>query len=232
MGDRVMGVTAFQDGFGSFAEECLALASSTFRVPDGVADVEAAGFWIPHLTGWIGLVDRGHLAGDEWLAVLGAGGGSGIAAVQLGRLLGARSSPLSATRIGPRSADHLAPRRRSTTATVPLAPALRELTGGHGVDVIYDPVGGPWPKTPRVRSPGTAAGWPWASPAGTWPKAGMNQLVLANASLMGVLAGGYCRAELDDIHARLAALVAEGGCAMRSPSASPSTISRCASAHG
>src|SRR5207245_7285885 len=89
---RVMLVTAFYDGYGSFAEECLAPASSVFPVPDGLTDAEAAGFWIPHLTAWIGLVDRGQLAAGEWLAVLGAAGGSGIAAVQLGRALGARGT--------------------------------------------------------------------------------------------------------------------------------------------
>src|ERR1700686_4393325 len=90
VGSRVMFVSTFYDGHGSFAEECLALSSTAFPVPDGLTDTEAAGFWIPHLTAWIGLVDRGHLAAEEWLAVLGAAGGSGIAAVQLGRALGAR----------------------------------------------------------------------------------------------------------------------------------------------
>src|SRR5216684_1648841 len=55
IGSRVMFVSAFYDGHGSFAEECLALASTAFPVPDGLTDTEAAGFWIPHLTAWIGL---------------------------------------------------------------------------------------------------------------------------------------------------------------------------------
>src|SRR5205085_3297281 len=54
IGDRVMCVTAFYDGHGSFAAECLASAASAFPVPDGLSDAQAAGFWIPHLTGWIG----------------------------------------------------------------------------------------------------------------------------------------------------------------------------------
>ena len=89
VGDRVMAVTAFQDGYGSFAENAWRL-----RPPSrGARRAHRRGggrFWIPHLTGWVGLVDRGGIAEGEWLAVLGAGGGSGIAAVQLGRLLGAR----------------------------------------------------------------------------------------------------------------------------------------------
>ena len=90
LGSRVMAVTVFYQGHGSFAEECLVGGDSTFPVPDGLSDSEAAGFWIPHLTGWIGLVDRGHVAPGDQLAVLGASGGSGIAAVQLGKALGAR----------------------------------------------------------------------------------------------------------------------------------------------
>ena len=90
IGSRVMLVSAFYDGHGSFAEECLSQSSTAFPVPEGLADAEAAGFWIPHLTAWTGLVERGHLAAGEWLAVLGAAGGSGIAAVQLGRALGGR----------------------------------------------------------------------------------------------------------------------------------------------
>src|SRR6185436_9793634 len=90
LGTRVMCVTMFYIGHGSFAEECLVGADSTFPAPDGLTDAEAAGFWIPHLTGWIGLVDRGQIAPGDWLAVLGASGGSGIAAVQLGKALGAR----------------------------------------------------------------------------------------------------------------------------------------------
>src|SRR4029077_1995387 len=90
IGDRIMCVTAFWAGHGSFAEECLGGADSAFAIPDGLTDAEAAGFWIPHLTGWVGLVDRGAIAAGEWLGVLGAAGGSGIAAVQLGQALGAR----------------------------------------------------------------------------------------------------------------------------------------------
>ena len=90
LGSRIMCVTMFWQGCGSFAEECLVAADSAFAVPDGLTDAEAAGFWIPHLTGWIGLVDRGQIAAGDWLAVLGAAGGSGIAAIQLGHALGAQ----------------------------------------------------------------------------------------------------------------------------------------------
>jgi NADPH2:quinone reductase len=210
IGTRVMGVTAFWQGHGSFAEECLVGADSAFAVPDGLTDVEAAGFWIPHLTGWIGLVDRGRLAPGEWLAVLGASGGSGIAAVQLGHALGARvvavvSDEERASFCRRLGADETLNRRDG-----PLAPALREATGGHGVDVIYDPVGGSaaedaagaLARSGRLLAVGFASG--------AWPKFATHDLVVTNTSLIGVFAGGYSRDELDDIHTNLAGLVADG----------------------
>ncbi len=210
IGTRVMCVTAFWQGHGSFADECLVAADSTFPVPPGLTDAEAAGFWIPNMTGWIGLVDRGRLAAGEWLAVLGASGGSGIAAVQLGHALGARV-------IAVVSDEERASfcRRLGADATVnhrdgPLGPALRGVTGGHGVDVIYDPVGGSSAEDAagalarygRLLAVGFASG--------VWPKLATLDLVITNTSLLGVFAGGYSRDELDDIHANLAGLVGDG----------------------
>jgi NADPH2:quinone reductase len=210
LGDRIMCVTSFIGGHGSFAEECLAAAVGAFPVPDGLTDAEAAGFWIPHLTGWIGLVDRGRLAEGDWLAVLGAAGGSGIAAVQLGRALGARVVAIV-------SDDERAAfcRELGAEATInhrdgALAPALRELTGGGGVDLLYDPVGGTLAEDAagalarygRLLAVGFASG--------EWPRLVTHDLVITNTSLVGVFAGGYSRPELDDIHAKLAGLVRDG----------------------
>jgi NADPH2:quinone reductase len=211
IGMRVMCVTAFWQGHGSFAEECLVAADTTFPVPDGLTDAEAAGFWIPHLTGWIGLVDRGRLAAGDWLAVLGASGGSGIAAVQLGHALGAKviavvSDEERAAFCRGLGADATLNRREG-----PLASALREATGGHGVDVIYDPVGGgpaedaagAMARNGRLLAVGFASG--------AWPNLDTANLVVTNTSLVGVFAGGYAREELDEIHRKLSGLVSEGG---------------------
>jgi NADPH2:quinone reductase len=211
IGTRVMCVTAFWQGHGSFAEECLVAADTTFPVPDGLTDAEAAGFWIPHLTGWIGLVDRGHLAAGDWLAVLGASGGSGIAAVQLGHALGAKviavvSDKERAAFCRGLGADATLNRREG-----PLAPALREATGGHGVDVIYDPVGG----APAEDAAGAMARYgrllAVGFASGAWPNLDTGNLVVTNTSLVGVFAGGYAREELDEIHQKLSGLVSEGG---------------------
>ncbi|HEX6393539.1 MAG TPA: NADPH:quinone oxidoreductase family protein [Acidimicrobiales bacterium] len=209
-GTSVMGVTSFIDGHGSFAEECLLVADSAFPVPNGLTDAQAAGFWIPHLTAWAGLVDRGRVEAGEWLAVLGAAGGSGIAAVQLGRALGARVIAVVsddaraefASRLG---AEHVA------LLGPDLAARLREITGGQGVDLLYDPVGG------------TAAEEAWSAlgrhgrllavgfASGSWPRIETHNLVVTNTSLVGVFAGGYSRPELDSIHRSLSDLVVSGG---------------------
>jgi NADPH2:quinone reductase len=210
LGSRIMCVTMFWQGCGSFAEECLVAADSAFAVPDGLTDAEAAGFWIPHLTGWIGLVDRGQIAAGDWLAVLGAAGGSGIAAIQLGHALGAQviavvSDEERAEFCRELGADTTLNRREG-----PLAPALREVTGGHGVDLIYDPVGGAAAEDAagalarygRLLAVGFASG--------AWPTLSTHNLVVTNTSLVGVFAGGYAREELDAIHANLAMLIDEG----------------------
>jgi NADPH2:quinone reductase len=210
MGTRVMAVTAFQEGHGSFAEECLVFAHSAFPVPDGLTESQAAGFWIPHLTGWAGLVDRGCLVAGEWLAVLGAAGGSGIAAVQLGRALGARVIAIVSDEERAAFCRELGAELALSHREGRLVPALREATGGHGVDVIYDPVGGSLAEDAAgaLARGGRLLAVGFAS--GAWPRLETHNLVIANASLVGVFAGGYARAELDDIHANLSALVGDG----------------------
>ena len=210
IGDRIMCVTMFWTGHGSFAEECLVAADSAFAIPNGLTDAQAAGFWIPHLTAWIGLVDRGQIDGGDWLVVLGAAGGSGIAAVQLGRALNARviavvSDEAKAAFCRGLGADVVINHRDR-----PLDVALREASDGLGVDVVYDPVGGALAEDAAraLRRYGRLLAVGFAS--GSWPKIAAHELVVTNTSLVGVFAGGYARAELDDIHGHLAELVAQG----------------------
>jgi NADPH:quinone reductase len=210
IGARIMCVTQFTGGHGSFAEECLVAAAGAFPVPDGLTDAQAAGFWIPHLTGWIGLVDRGGIAAGDWLAVLGASGGSGIAAVQLGHALGARVVAVVSDGERAEFARALGADATLSHRDGPLAPRLRELTDGKGVDLVYDPVGGSLAEDAagamarygRLLAVGFASG--------RWPEIPAHNLVITNTSLVGVFAGGYSRAELDTIHASLAGLVGDG----------------------
>jgi len=210
IGSHVLCVTAFYIGHGSFAEECLALASTTFPVPVGLSDAQAAGFWIPHLTGWVGLVDRGRIAAGEWLAVLGAAGGTGIAAVQLGRALGARVIAVVSDQERSAFCRELGAESTILHGDGPLAVALTAATEGRGVDLIYDPVGGALAEdaAKSLARNGRLLAVGFAS--GAWPKIATRDLVFANASLVGVFAGGQSRDELDHIHTQLSTLVGAG----------------------
>lgn len=207
VGATVMAVTAFVDGHGSFAEECLVLAESAFAVPSGLSDAEAAGFWIPHLTAWVGLVDRGRLAEGEWLAVLGAAGGSGVAAIQLGQALGAQVIAVVSDQARAEFCRELGVEQTVILGDEPLPDRIRGLTGGRGVDLVYDPVGGraaedAWralARHGRLLAVGFASG--------SWPHLATHDLVVSNTSLVGVFAGGYTRGELETIHGQLSDLV-------------------------
>jgi NADPH2:quinone reductase len=206
----VMGVTAFVGGRGGFAEECLMAADGAFAVPEGLGTVEAAGFWIPHLTAWIGLVERGGVVDGDVLVVLGAAGSSGIAAVQLGRALGAQviavvSDDERAALCRACGADEIIDRTEGL-----IAPRVRSLTDGRGADLVYDPVGGALAEDAMrgLARGGRLLAVGFAS--GSWPQLPTHDLVIGNLSLVGVFAGRHTRGELDAIHAQLAALLAAG----------------------
>jgi NADPH2:quinone reductase len=205
VGTLVMGVTAFTVGRGGFAEEALLFAPSTFPVPAGLDEAEAAGFWIPYHTGWIGLVDRGHVAAGERLLVLGAAGGSGLAAVQLGRALGAHVVAV----VGDDAKAELC---RSVGAHEVVdhrnGPVAEQLDAK--VDVVYDPVGGAAAADAfNALAPGgrlLLVGFA----SGEWPVIDAHRVVVSNTALVGVFAGGYSRQQLDEMHRRLSALVHAG----------------------
>jgi NADPH2:quinone reductase len=210
LGTKVMTTTSFMEGSGSFAEECLASARSSFTVPSGLTDVDAAGFWIPHLTAWIGLVDRAHLEPGQWLAVIGAAGGSGIAAVQLGRALGARVVAVVSDEARAEFCRGMGADATINHRDGDLASRLRLLTDGRGVDVVYDPAGGPVAEeaATALARHGRLLAVGFAS--GAWARLKTSDLVVTNTSLVGVYAGDYARDELDVIHSELAKLVTSG----------------------
>jgi NADPH2:quinone reductase len=210
LGTRVMSVTSFTDGRGGFAESTIVRAVSAFRVPDDMSDVDAAGFRIGFSTAWIGLVRRGALREGEWLLVLGAAGGSGATAVQLGRALGARVIAVASgaekvafcQRMG---ADVVIDRSIESVPEKVLA-----ATDGHGADVIYDPVGGePAEASLRcIAAFGRLLAVGFAS--GRWVQVNTVHAVRHNYSLVGVYAGGFTRQESEADHEALLALAAQG----------------------
>jgi NADPH2:quinone reductase len=210
LGTRVMAVTNFFDGRGGFAEATIARSDSAFRVPDAMRDEDAAAFRIGYSTAYIGLVRRGALQAGEWLLVLGAAGGSGLAALALGAALGARVIAVVAgeakRELCARSGAYVVIDR--TVSSVP--DAVMDVTGGDGVDVVYDPVGGAFAgSTARCLATGgrlLAVGFA----SGTWVDADISEFVRRNAAIVGVYAGGQTRAEAEADHESLLALEADG----------------------
>jgi len=126
---------------GGFAEEVNAAAAACRPIPKGMDFVKAAAYPAAYLTAYVALVVRGNLQPGETLLVHGSTGGVGLAAVDVGKLLGATVIATSASdeklkTVKDRGADHV------LNVTKGFREKVKELTGGKGADVIYDPVGG------------------------------------------------------------------------------------------
>ncbi|MFT4053646.1 MAG: NADPH:quinone oxidoreductase family protein [Novosphingobium sp.] len=193
-GDRV---AAFC-GTGGFAQAVAVPATQVYHLPEGIAFTAAAGLLINYGTSYHALKDRAKIASGESLLVLGASGGVGLAAVELGAVMGARVIAAAS------SADKLALAQERGAAEVidyaadDLRTRIRELTGGKGVDVVYDPVGG-------ASTLAAVKGLAWGGrhlvvgfAAGDIPQVPANLLLLKSAASLGVLWGMSLRA--DPVH--------------------------------
>jgi NADPH2:quinone reductase len=187
VGERVMAVAGFHFRRGSLAEECLALDDFALPVPDEMSDAEAAGFVIAFHTAWLGLVRRGTLRAGETLLVLGAAGGTGSAALQLGRSLGARVLAVAGGEekvafCRALGADDVIDHRSEEIAS-----GVRRATGGRGADVVFDPVGGDaFEAASRCMAPeGRILLIGFAS--GRWGAPSAPRIVTGNYSIVGVL---------------------------------------------
>lgn len=203
VGERMMAVTRFYTGHGAFAEQCLALDDFCLPVPDDMTDAEAAGFLIPFHTAHIGLVQRGRLEKGETLLVLGGSGGTGSAAVQLGRALGARvittaGGPQKAEFCRELGADLVIDHRQED-----IAESVRAFTKGEGAHVVYDPVGGDAFRaaTRCIAHEGRILVVGFAS--GDWARVETAHLVTQNYSVLGVIPTGYDRAFKEAAQSRL-----------------------------
>lgn len=140
VGDRVIGASVLPAG--GFAELALMDTATTFPAPGELDDAEAAAFYIGYQTGWFGLHRRAHLQPGETLLVHAAAGGVGSAAVQLGKAAGAHvigvvGGPEKVKASLALGADVVVDRHTEDFVEV-----VRDITGGRGADVVYDPVGG------------------------------------------------------------------------------------------
>jgi NADPH2:quinone reductase len=190
-GDKVIAFTTY----GAFAEEVKTEAARLLPLPEGMDFVAGAAFLLTYATSDHALRDRGALRAGETLLVLGAAGGVGLAAIEIGKALGARVIACAS------SEDKLAVCREHGAdatinyATEDLRERIKALTDGRGVDVVYDPVGGPYSE-PAFRS------LAWRGrllvvgfAAGDIPKLPLNLMLLKGAAVVGVFWGDFARRE-------------------------------------
>ncbi len=210
-GDRVLGGAALPDG--GFAEYALMDAARAMPVPETLDDAEAAAFHVTYQTGWFGLHRRARLAAGETLLVHAAAGGVGSGAVQLGKAAGA-------TVIGVTGGKEKAAIARELGADVVIdrheedfVSVVKEVTGGRGADVVYDPVGGEAYRksTKCIAFEGRIVVVGFAS--GEIPSAALNHALVKNYSILGLHWGLYERmapGAIRDCHTELTRLAAAG----------------------
>jgi NADPH2:quinone reductase len=190
-GDRVIAMV----NWGAYAEECVAPAERVIPMPPALDFVTGAAFTLTYGTSWHALKDRGALRAGESLLVLGAAGGVGLAAVEIGKALGARviaaaSSDEKLAVCHAHGADETI-----NYATQDLRARLKQIVGDKGVDVVYDPVGGSYSE-PAVRSTGWRGRYLVIGFAnGEIPRIPLNLPLVKGNSIVGVYWGDWTRRE-------------------------------------
>jgi NADPH2:quinone reductase len=191
VGDHVLAIVSH----GAFAEECLVPAKAAVQLPHGTDLAAAAGTMFTYATSYHGLKDRAAMAAGETLLVLGAAGGVGLAAVQLGKLMGARVIAAAS------SEDKLALcRENGATETIDYSKedvreGVKRITGARGVDVVMDPVGGAYSEAAFRSLAWNGRHLVVGFTAGDIPKLPLNLPLLKGASLVGVFLGGMLEKE-------------------------------------
>jgi NADPH2:quinone reductase len=191
VGDRVFAST----GWGGLAEQVAVAATACIPVPDDVDLVAASGLLYAYGTSHHALKDRAALQAGETLLVLGAAGGVGLAAVELGAHMGAAVIAAASTDDKLALCKEHGATMTLNYATEDLKTRVRELTGGRGADVVYDAVGGPYSE-PALRS----IAWDGrylvvGFAAGEIPRIPLNLPLLKQCSIVGVFWGAFAGRE-------------------------------------
>ncbi len=214
VGERVIGNPILPGG--AFAEYVLMDAADTFPAPAVLSDEAAASLHIAYQTAWIGLHRRAHIQPGETLLVHAGAGGVGSAAVQVGKAAGARviavvGGPQKAEAAAKLGADVVIDRRAQDFIGV-----VKEVTGGRGADVVFDPVGGDAyaGSTKCIAFEGRILVVGFTS--GTVPTPGLNHALVKNYSIVGLHWGLYREkdpAQVAAAHAELTRLAETGAVA-------------------
>jgi len=192
-GDRVIAFNTW----GGFAEEMVVDADRTIPMPASMEFVLASAFVLTYGTSYHALKDRADIKAGESLLVLGAAGGVGLAAIQLGKAMGARviaaaSSDAKLQVCKENGADELI-----NYGSEDLRARVKALTAGKGIDVVYDPVGGPYSE-PALRDMAWKGRFLVVGfAAGDIPKVPLNLTLLKGCSIVGVFWGSFTRNEPD-----------------------------------
>ncbi|WP_127794430.1 NADPH:quinone oxidoreductase family protein [Agromyces sp. LHK192] len=211
VGDRVVG-----SEIGVLSEYAVLPAEAVRLAPDALDDEAAAALTIAYQTAWFGLHRRAALQAGEWLLVHAAAGGVGVAAVQLGVAAGARVIGV----VGSEAKAEVARQAGAEVVLVrgrdDLVASVKEATGGHGVDVVFDPVGGDayTASTKCIALEGRIVVVGFAG--GEIQQVAANHALIKNYSVLGLHWALYQQQRpdlVDEAHAELVRLAAEGAIA-------------------
>ncbi len=194
VGDSVISMA----GVGAFCGQIAAHEQGVFRKPEALSHVQAAGVSVTYFTSYHALKQRARLQEGETLLVLGAAGGVGVTAVELGKRMGARVIAAASSDEKLELCRKLGADEVINYSEVDLKDAIKQLTAGKGVDVVYDPVGGDFSE-PAIR------GMAWKGrylvigfASGPIPRIPLNLTLLKGCSIMGVFWGRFTSEEPEE----------------------------------
>jgi NADPH:quinone reductase len=194
-------------GWGGLREKVAVKAQSVIALPEEVSFEAAAGLQVTYGTAWHALKERGELKAGESLVVLGAAGGTGQAAVELGKVLGARVIAAASSREKLDFCHAIGADEAINSGTEDVKERIRQLTQGRGADVIFDPVGG-------ALSEAAFRSIAWGGrhlvvgfAAGDIPRLPLNLPLLKGAGLIGVFWGEHVRRAPQHHRANMAQLL-------------------------
>ena len=202
VGDKVISA----GGTGAFCAKIGVNENMVFPMPEKLDFQQAAGVSITYFTSYYALKQRANIQPGETLLVLGAAGGVGTTAIELGKLMGAKVIAAASTDEKLELCKQLGADEVINYSTTSLKDAVKELTGGKGVDVVYDPVGGDYAE-PAIRSMAWNGRYlviGFAS--GPIPKIPLNLTLLKGCSIVGVFWGRFTMEEPAMNHQNIAEL--------------------------
>jgi NADPH:quinone reductase len=210
--DRRLGQRVFANvGLGGYVSEAVVPAVRTVELPDVLTDGQAATFMQSYLTGWFALRERAVVRHGQTMLVLGAGGGVGLAAVDLGDALGLRVMAAASTEEKRQLARHRGATWVIDSSTEDVKARARELGGG-GVDLVYDPVGGELGAS-CLRALGDGGTHLVIGFVAGIPQLPANQILLRNRRVTGVDWGAWAAQNLErnqELVAEVLEMVAAG----------------------